>query len=305
MSTLAITSTTTTTTMTHPKMDFYDIAMRPPIEETACSVNPWKARLALNFKAADYSTTWVSLPDIPRVRTSLGVPPCRLHATGEGYPTLPVLVDHATGTKTGDSFDMAVYLDETYPDAGAGRLLPPRDDNNDSIGYTFGQELAAWMPPLSDMHLDPRYAAYARFNREVDLAFTTHVALMGYFLPVDDDASRQVFLDRAGLSSWEQLNLTGAAREDMLDKFREMLRDMAAQLYHGGRDRGEGGRNTAGQQPWVAGAQKATYADLILGGWLFMASRTLPAEEWRAVREGNGGVFGRLFDALQKWAEVK
>ncbi|KXJ86046.1 hypothetical protein Micbo1qcDRAFT_168860 [Microdochium bolleyi] len=298
MSTDTTTTTATTTTNTMPpKMDYYDIAMAPPVAQTACSVNPWKARLALNFKAADYATTWVSLPDIPSVRGSLGVPPCRRHATGEEYPTLPVLVDHSTGTKTGDSFDIAVYLHETYPDAGAGNLFPAQDDpslpESKKVTYTFGQELAPWMPPLSDPHPDPRYAAYARFNREVDLAFTTHVGLMGQFIPLDSEASRQVFLDRAGLTSWEQIGLPGDVRKEMLGKFNETLADMARQLF-----------KNSEEGPWIAG-DRATYMDLMLGGWLMMASRTMPKEEWEAIKTGNGGVFGRLFDALQKWTEVK
>ena len=44
--------------------------------------NPWKARLALNFKAAPYSTQWVPLPDVSKVRSGLGVPAGRKFADG-------------------------------------------------------------------------------------------------------------------------------------------------------------------------------------------------------------------------------
>jgi glutathione S-transferase len=274
-------------------MDYYDIAMRDPIAETCCSVNPWKARLALNFKAADYKTRWISLPDIPATRSALGVPPCRKHATGQEYPTLPVLVDNATGAKAGDSFDIAVYLQQQYPESGAGPLLP-KDAHLKKVleGYKFGQELAPWMPPLSDRHPDPQYDEYSHFNREVDLAFTTHVALMGYYLPLDTERTKQEFLRRAGLVSWDQFELKGEAREQMLQGFRKTLLELAEVF------------TMQAKGPFILG-NTANYADLIVGGWLVMASRTLPEAEWAEVKTIGSGVFGRLFDALMKWAEVK
>ncbi|KAH7024679.1 uncharacterized protein B0I36DRAFT_331851 [Microdochium trichocladiopsis] len=283
------TGTTTTTTTATTMMDYYDIAMRAPVAETCCSVNPWKARLALNFKAAPYKTHWVSLPDIPKTRTSLGVAPCRKHASGAEYPTLPVLIDHATGSKIGDSFEIAVYLQKQYPTSGAGNLFP---QDVSEIGYTYGQELAPWMPPLSERNEEPEYDDYSRFNREVDLAFTTHVGLMGYFLPLENEAAKKVFLDRAGLQSWEQIGVHGEVRQGLLNGFWAMLNDMARIFKR--RDQG----------PFILG-DRATYADLCLGGWLFMASRTLPKEEWEQVITGNDRVYGRLFETLGKWAEVK
>jgi len=270
-------------------MDYYDIAMRAPVSETCCSVNPWKARLALNFKAAPYKTTWVSLPDIPKARGALQVPPCRKHATGADYPTLPILVDNKTGAKVGDSFEIAVYLNETYPESGAGNLFP---QDVPKIGYTYGQELAAWMPPLSDRNEKPEYDDYSRFNREVDLAFTMHVGLMGSNIPLDSEASKQVFLDRAGATSWEQMTLPAEVRATMLNGFREMLAGLAKVF----REKEKG--------PFILG-DRPTYADLCLGGWLYMSSRTLPKDEWDEVLQGNDGVFARLFGALEKWAEVK
>jgi glutathione S-transferase len=56
--------------------------------------------------------------------------------------------------------------------------------------------------------------------------------------------------------------------------------------------------------PFLVGA-KATYADIIVGGWLRMFSRTLPEGEWEQVRGWHDGLFGRLHDGLEKYAEVK
>ncbi|KAI0663613.1 hypothetical protein C8Q70DRAFT_906879 [Cubamyces menziesii] len=268
---------------------FYDIAMRPPREETCCSPNPWKARFALNFKRVPYSTTWVPLPDIPKVRKSLSVPACRKFADGTDFCTLPIIEDRTTGALVGDSFDIAVYLQKTYPDSGAGDLFPPQ---------TFDYELdfnGGWLLiPLSE-YRDKEYPEYAKFNAMVDAAFTTHVQLAAPNLPFDpetEEASRAQFIRRAGVKRWEDFILVGEAREKMKESFRETLSGLAKLFM----------KDTSG--PFLLGT-KASYGDLIVGAWLRMMRVTLPESEWEELRSWEGGVFGRLHDALDEFAEVK
>uniref|UniRef100_A0A0B7K9K0 Glutathione S-transferase UstS-like C-terminal domain-containing protein n=1 Tax=Bionectria ochroleuca TaxID=29856 RepID=A0A0B7K9K0_BIOOC len=175
------------------EMDFYDIAMRAPSAEHCCSVNPWKSRLALNFKNIPHTTKWEE---------------------------------------------------------------------------------------------------YASFNTHVDAAFSTYAGLMGYTMPVDSEATRDEFVRRAGAKSWDDFEVKGEAREQMIEAFKAMLGDLAREFT----------KNAGG--PFILGA-RATYADLIVGGWLYMASRTLVDGEWQQVRSWHGGVFGDLFDGLKKYAEVK
>ena len=78
----------------------------------------------------------------------------------------------------------------------------------------------------------------------------------------------------------------------MKGAFKDMLGDLA-QLFL---------RDKTG--PFLLG-QKATYADLIVGGWLRMSRVTLPASEWEELKGWHGGVFGQFHDALDKYAEVK
>ncbi|KAF8941926.1 hypothetical protein BGZ47_007039, partial [Haplosporangium gracile] len=92
---------------------FYDVAMRPPFTTTCCAANPWKSRYALNFKKVPYSTSWVQLPDITKVRRALGVPASRKFADGTDFYTLPMLSDPTHGAIVGDSFDIAIYLQKT------------------------------------------------------------------------------------------------------------------------------------------------------------------------------------------------
>lgn len=277
-----------TTSISSSPIVFYDIAMRPPVGKNCCSPNPWKTRLALNFKGLPYSTSWVALPDIAKVRSSLKVPPCRKFADGTNFFTLPIIEDPATDSLVGDSFDIAVYLQNTYMNSGAGDLFPPQ-----TLDYVFTHDLAL-LVPLSECR-ESEFPEYAKFNVNVDAAFSAHVQLtvQGFpFDPATAEISKAEFVRRAGVTCWEDFALVGEEREKMKDSFRNMLGGLAKLFL----------RDTSG--PFLLGI-RASYADLIVGGWLRMMRATLPESEWEEVRSWHGGLFGRLHDALEVYAEVK
>jgi len=270
----------------HPIV-FYDIAQRPPVEETCCSPNPWKARLALNFKGLPYTTSWVPLPDISKVRSNLKVPPCRKFADGTDFYTLPIIEDPATNSSVGDSFDIAVYLQKTYPNSGAGDLFPPQ-----TLDYEFKHDMI--LVPLSEWQ-DKEFPEYARFNMNVDAAFSIHsqLTVQGFpFDPATAEMTKAEFVRRAGLTCWEDFALVGDAREKTMDSFRHALGDLG-KLFS---------KDTSG--PFILGA-KACYADFNVGAWLRMMRATLPEIEWDQVASWHGGLFGQLHDALEVYAEVK
>jgi glutathione S-transferase len=267
---------------------FYDISMRPPVEKTCCSPNPWKTRLALNFKGLPYTTSWVALPDISKVRRNLNVPPCRKFADGTDFFTLPIISDPATHSLLGDSFDIAVYLQTTYPHSGAGDLFPPQ-----TLDYVFAPDLAI-LVPLSECR-DSQFPEYAKFNVNVDAAFSAHVQLTIQCFPFDPataEISKAEFVRRAGVTRWEDFALVGEAREKTKESLRNMLGGLAKLFL----------RDTTG--PFVLGT-RACYADFIVGAWLRMMCATLPESEWEELRSWHGGLFGRLHDALEVYAEVK
>ncbi|PWY70294.1 hypothetical protein BO94DRAFT_578954 [Aspergillus sclerotioniger CBS 115572] len=175
-------------------LTYYDIAMRPPVSKTCCSPNPWKSRMALNFKSLPYTTTWVPLPAIPKVRRNLDLPACRKFADGTDFHTLPILTDPNTDTKIGDSFDIATYLQTTYPTSGTGDLFPPQ-----TLDFVPRQEFAQLIP-LSEQSAG-EYEEYARFNRNVDAVFTAHVVLAVQGMPLDpatEEETKREFVRRAG-----------------------------------------------------------------------------------------------------------
>jgi len=277
-----------TTSTSSSLIVFYDIAMRPPVEKNCCAPNPWKTRLALNFKGVPYSTSWVALPDIAKVRSSLKVPPCRKFADGTDFFTLPVIEDPATGSLVGDSFDIAVYLQKTYPNSGTGDLFPSQ-----TIDYVFTPDHSILIPLTECRESD--FPEYAKFNVNVDAAFTAHtlLTLQGFpFDPATAEISKAEFVRRAGVSCWEDFALVGEAREKVKNSFKNMLGDLAKLFL----------RDTSG--PFILGT-RASYADLIVGAWLRMMGVTLPQSEWEEVRSWHGGVFGQLYDALEVYAEVK
>jgi hypothetical protein len=269
-----------------PSTVLYDIAYQKPYPESTCAPNPWKARYALNFKAIPYSTRWVLMPDIAQVRRGLDIPAGRNFADGTEFYTLPIVTDAKTGAKLGDTLDIANWLQDTFPSAGAGDLFPSQDLTYDCPGIMI--------VPLSEPK-DNIHADYAKFNHSVDNAFTLHTQLAAEGQRWDPelvDGIRAEMTRRTGMS-WEQIAVRGEARVKLMASLHDTLRDLAA-LFQ---------RDTTG--PFLLGT-KPNYADIIVGGWLRMFSMTVLDSEWEEIQGWHGGVFGKLHAALQeRFGDVK
>ncbi|KAF5568057.1 hypothetical protein FPHYL_2991 [Fusarium phyllophilum] len=243
------------------KITFYDIAARPPVEKNVFSPNPWKTRFALNFKNVPYSTSWVALPDITKVRTSLNVPACRKFNDGKDFYTLPIIDDPSTGSVVGDSFDIAIYLQKTYPTSGGGDLFPTQ-----TLDFDF--EHPYILVPLSEWR-DKENPEYAKFNLNIDAAFTAHVQLGVQGMPFDpasEEESKAEFVRRAGVKQWDDFALVGEAREKTMQSLREMLGNLA-KLFT---------RDMSG--PFLLG-EKVSYADMLVALYYIIPSNR-PHENW-------------------------
>lgn len=259
---------------------FYDIASGPPLR--TFTPNPWKTRYALNFKRLTYKTQWVDMPDITAVREQLGVQANRTGPDGTPYHTLPVIKDPSTGEIIGDTFEIALYLDKTYPDSP--RLILPA-----AIGLT------------------------AAFNATVDSLFTTYIVLVDS-MPFDPRVAEkidQIFAGRAKVMGIETLQPSAEAREAMFLEFEKALERFVKAYYHVGGTTDYFWKKTGTQ---VSGREKVgpfldgnepMYPDLIVGGWLAMCAASMKPEDWERVRSWHGGFWGRLHDALEPLREIK
>ncbi len=115
----------------------------------------WKARMALAHKGLDYETR--------------GVPFTRIKEIGDGFsPTVPVIDDG--GKLVRDSFDIALYLEDAYPDRPS---LFKGEGGRAETRFVESWALTAVHPPLlgliiKDIHdaLDAPDKTYFRESRE-------------------------------------------------------------------------------------------------------------------------------------------
>lgn len=222
-------------------------------------------RYALNFKRVhcglDYETSWTELTEVTTVRKGLGAPPCRKHfLDSTDFYTLPVIVDHTSTCDqvVGDSFEIAVYLDKAYPTSQ--QLLP-----------------------------DNTVASYRDFNAQVDRVFTEYVVLGAHTMPLNPETAaktRAEFCRRASRKDWEEFAVRGDERAAMLNRFEKALGQLA-ELYA---EKGSGLDLLRGATP--------TYADFIVGGWLWMMKEVLP--EWGMVRTWQDGLWAKVHDTLSE-----
>ncbi|USW53099.1 Putative glutathione S-transferase, Thioredoxin-like superfamily [Septoria linicola] len=270
---------------TEPALTFYDIASALPSRTFAA--NPWKTRLALNYKGIPYKTRWVQMPDITAVREQLGVPANRTHADGTPYHTLPVVEDHSTGKIVGDTFEIAQYLDNTYPSPDGKNLFRPL-----STGLT------------------------AAHNAHIDGIFTKFAILCSRmpFDPSVQDEVTAIFAKRATTMAVD-MNFGEEQRKAMIGSFEAALGELAKSYRHTGgttdyfwlpkgteEAQKQRGRQEVG--PFLDG-KDPVYADFIVGSWLKMFEASMPEADWQDVRSWHGGLWGRIVDALKPWSEMK
>jgi len=264
---------------------FYDIASNAPLRTFA--PNPWKTRYALNHKNIAYRTEAVDMPDIASVREKLGVSANRTLPNGSPYHTLPLIHDQSTNAFIGDTFEIALYLDRTYPQH----------------------------PPL---FRPGTIGLVAALNNRVDDLFTKYVALSDImpFPETSKETINGIFAARFGLTNLEDMALSASAREALFVGFENALGEFAKAYAHTGgttdtvwsatgtakAQKQKQGREEVG--PWLDG-DEPVYADFIVGGWLAMAATCMPPRDWERVRAWHGGLWGRVHDALEPLREMR
>ncbi|KAH6645098.1 hypothetical protein BKA67DRAFT_639847 [Truncatella angustata] len=74
------------------------------------SLNPWKTRMALNYKNVPYKTEWTEFPDLEPKFKELGIAP---NEQGRAYTSPAIKLDRSTYIQ--DSAKIALELEKRYP----------------------------------------------------------------------------------------------------------------------------------------------------------------------------------------------
>ena len=125
-------------------------------------------RYALAVKGLPFKTEWVEYPDIEPICKKLGAKHTRLKPDGTPNYTLPVIYDPNTKTVVEDSLKIAIYLDQTYPNAT--RLFPENTFVVQTAFMAIMDPITLALLPVALLpiynNLNPRGADFFREARE-------------------------------------------------------------------------------------------------------------------------------------------
>ncbi|KDR83237.1 hypothetical protein GALMADRAFT_875468 [Galerina marginata CBS 339.88] len=246
------------------KIIFYDIPSRLPLK--AWSPNTWKTRYCLNFKGLPYQTEWVEYPDIEPLCKKLGVSSARTVDGTHSY-TLPAIHDPSTGVSIANSFDIAEYLDKTYPNTP---LIFPH--NTAGLQAPFALAFGSNMRPLLNFlipteceKLNPRSSEYFRRTRE-----RTFGKKLEDLAPQGPDRVRE----------WAKVE-RGLGKAD-------------AWL-----------RKNGGSGPFMLGTTPC-WADFVIGGYMAWIKSALgeESEEWKDIASWHDGRWKMFIEGLKKYENV-
>ncbi|KAF5326572.1 hypothetical protein D9611_000537 [Ephemerocybe angulata] len=246
------------------------------------SLSPYacRVRIALNYKNLPHKSTFLSPLALEADSKAHNIPANDTDLKPDGTPgkyTIPAIHDPATGRTITDSLSIIAYLDQTYP--GTHQLTTPEGR---VAGFAVEDLVLTQIAP----HLWPVVTSRA-------LGYMTEEFVQA-FKPTYEagiEMSLEEFL--ANSEHAEKYLARAKAGFDTLERFFEKSERVAG-------ERGEGPLG-----PWIGGSRFG-YADVVLGGVLLWVSRAMgeESEEWKRLREWNGGRWGRFFDALRPYTVI-
>jgi glutathione S-transferase len=220
-------------------------------------------RLALAFKGLPFKTIWVEFPDIADVCKKIGASPTAFD-NGSPVYTLPVIQDPSTGKVVSDSWTIAEYLDENYPDRPSLFPKGTRGLQWSFISTANTMAFDHWLDPLilpTYNQLPPRSQEYFRPRRE---------KLWGCRLEE--------------ISTGEQPAKNWADAEAGFTKLTNVI-----------------AKNGEGSQ-WFLG-DTISYLDLFTVAELMWIKQVLGGKDWERARSWDGGFWGKFVDiVLDKYA---
>ncbi|EKM76373.1 hypothetical protein AGABI1DRAFT_115916 [Agaricus bisporus var. burnettii JB137-S8] len=141
----------------------YDLTKKSP--QTTWSPNPFKTRFSLNYKKLPYKIVNLEYLELEPEFKKVGIPASSTWADGRPLYSSPSIFDDSNYTGVADSYQIAQYLDQAYPDTP--KLFPPGTQALQAAFYArFNELLGPFFPfllPKVPGLLNPESAEY--FNR--------------------------------------------------------------------------------------------------------------------------------------------
>lgn len=226
----------------------------------------------MNVKGIPYRTVWVECCDIKSHCISIGAKPTAYEVNpvdGSKTPlyTFPVIQDPATGAIVSDSYNIALYLDKTYPSSNVTLIPAGTQALQAAFQDVLAEKIAGNIMPLMILDIKKQIT-----NKSYDWWCRTREENFGK--PVEDlvPAEQRPAMWKKGMEGFKQVG-------DWLDM--------------------DGGRQ------FLMG-DKLSWGDIQLGVWL-LAIRILWGEnnrEWKELMGVDGGRWKKFFEVIERWAYV-
>lgn len=108
-------------------------------------------RITLNYKRIPYRTIWAEFADAQKLCKQIGATPTTHYADGTPRYTLPTIHDPNTGRIISDSYDIARYLDEQYPER------PVMAKGTEDAQGEFAKTAGALIEPVCEIAVESCY----------------------------------------------------------------------------------------------------------------------------------------------------
>ncbi|RYP61802.1 hypothetical protein DL769_007555 [Monosporascus sp. CRB-8-3] len=144
--------------MSAQEVVLFDLPSKAPLK--SWSPNPWKTRLALNYKGVDYKTEWLEYPNIkPRLEK---------HLPGKELYTIPTVI-MPNGDYIMDSFEIADALEKAFP-APSLHLDSPYVEKLKAVMVDMrGVLIGVFMPLVPERLLSEASKPYFYETREANI----------------------------------------------------------------------------------------------------------------------------------------
>ncbi|KAK1235657.1 hypothetical protein PQX77_001111 [Marasmius sp. AFHP31] len=245
----------------------YDLGPSKIPESLGASPNDRKVILTMNYKKLPFKVIIITMDDIEGTAKSIGAPPTSRKPDGTPRYTVPFIHDSDTGKCISDSFRIAQYLDEAYPETP--KVVPA---GTEILQAAFIQIVEEKLAPIGEVYL-PKVSELASSE-----AMESRARKYGA-IPPPLPAEEQVKI-------WEKLKVGYDGLKEAYEMGDRHNRDGKERIF------------LMGDEP--------VFADLAFAAWIIMVKITWgdESEEWESATRWVDGRAGRLVERVLKYERV-